>query len=398
MSESSRWPLLDHLRALITVLVVLHHTLLAWHPYAPPPFGLFGAPPTLWQAFPVVDPVRAAGTEWLVGFNDTFFMALMFLIGGWFVVAQVRRDGAAGYVRSRLLRLGLPFLFSVLLLSPLAYLPAWLQRTGSWDLVAYAQVWWQLPHWPPGPAWFLAVLLALGLLASLLLSIWRHLPDRLEVLGHQLLARTWRLPVVLSLLALATYLPLAYAAGPLDWWTYGPFTVQAARALLYPAFFGVGMLLGAARPTERSWLSRDAAFVRHWWGWLVLALLVFWCNSRWSGQVYTAWFSGAVPPPWLVCAAHASYAVACALLSLAVLAAVARWAWRSTAVWCSLSSNAYAIYLLHYPLVTWLQYALLGATGWPAWAKVSLAVPVALGLSWSLAALVRRMPAVARVV
>ena len=38
--------------------------------------------------------------------NDTFFMMLMFFVGGLFVARSVARRGAAGYVRERALRMG----------------------------------------------------------------------------------------------------------------------------------------------------------------------------------------------------------------------------------------------------------------------------------------------------
>ena len=47
-------------RAFLTLLVIAHHAVLTYHPYAPPPKG-FTEPPILWTAFPVVDPQRFAG-------------------------------------------------------------------------------------------------------------------------------------------------------------------------------------------------------------------------------------------------------------------------------------------------------------------------------------------------
>jgi surface polysaccharide O-acyltransferase-like enzyme len=55
----------------------------------------------------------------------------------------------------------------------------------------------------------------------------------------------------------------------------------------------------------------------------------------------------------------------------------------------SLSENAYAIYLVHYVFVIWLQYALLGAT-LPAVVKGLLVFVSALLLSWGVAVGARR--------
>src|SRR5580704_16209142 len=76
---------LGYLRAFITVLVLAHHAVLAYHPYAPTPPQLLTAQPRLWEAFPVVDSQHWSGFSLLVGFNDIFFMSLLFLLSGLFV-------------------------------------------------------------------------------------------------------------------------------------------------------------------------------------------------------------------------------------------------------------------------------------------------------------------------
>ncbi|MBS2020931.1 MAG: hypothetical protein JST92_00860, partial [Deltaproteobacteria bacterium] len=44
---------LGHLRAFCTVLVLIHHAVLAYHPYAPAPEATL-SPSLVWSAFPVV--------------------------------------------------------------------------------------------------------------------------------------------------------------------------------------------------------------------------------------------------------------------------------------------------------------------------------------------------------
>ena len=89
---------IDALRALLTLLVVLHHSLLAYSPYAPPPPASLGVP-LLWGAFPIVDTVRWKGSELLTTWNDTFFMALFFLVSGLFAVGEPAAQGG-GHVRA----------------------------------------------------------------------------------------------------------------------------------------------------------------------------------------------------------------------------------------------------------------------------------------------------------
>jgi hypothetical protein len=61
-----------YLRAFITLLVLAHHAVLAYHPFAPPPPATLVAQPRWWQAFPVVDPQKWTGFSLFVGFNDIF--------------------------------------------------------------------------------------------------------------------------------------------------------------------------------------------------------------------------------------------------------------------------------------------------------------------------------------
>ena len=89
---------LGYLRAFVTVLVVAHHAVLAYHPFAPAPPASLLIQPRWWQAFPVVDSQRWSGFILLVGFNDTFFMSPMFFLSGLFVWQSVQRKGSGRFV------------------------------------------------------------------------------------------------------------------------------------------------------------------------------------------------------------------------------------------------------------------------------------------------------------
>src|SRR5262249_54422004 len=92
-----------------------------------------------------------------------------------------------------------------------------------------------------------------------------------------------------------------------------------------------------------------------------------------------------------------AFVFCCASASLAFLGLFLRFATRSIAVFDHLSANAYGIYLVHYIFVTWFQYALL-KTEAAAPLKACLVFLGAVALSWILVALLRRIPAIARVI
>jgi surface polysaccharide O-acyltransferase-like enzyme len=96
-------------------------------------------------------------------------------------------------------------------------------------------------------------------------------------------------------------------------------------------------------------------------------------------------------------ALEGGFVLSCAASSFAFLSLFLRFAQSPNRILDSFSVNSYAIYLLHYAVVTWLQYAMLHAS-LPPLAKAAAVFLGAVGLSWSIAAIVRRIPAVARVI
>jgi surface polysaccharide O-acyltransferase-like enzyme len=90
------------------------------------------------------------------------------------------------------------------------------------------------------------------------------------------------------------------------------------------------------------------------------------------------------------------YVSSCAAISFAFLALFLRFAQRQRSMFESLSQNSYGIYVIHYGIVSWLLFALLGAP-LPAMAKWAIVFTSALALCWGATAAIRRLPGVARV-
>jgi surface polysaccharide O-acyltransferase-like enzyme len=103
------------------------------------------------------------------------------------------------------------------------------------------------------------------------------------------------------------------------------------------------------------------------------------------------------PSRGLEIAMDAGFVLSCAASCFAFLALFLRFARSGSRIFDSLSANSYVIYLLHYAFVNWLQYALLPAS-LPATVKALVVFAGALGLSWCMAATIRRSPLVTRVV
>src|SRR3954452_15521137 len=150
---------LDRARTFITLLVVLHHSVVN--------YTYFGNG----------DKARWLGFDLVVLFNDSFYMACMFLISGLFVHGSLARRGPSNFIAHRAWRLGVPYLVSIFVLMPLAYYPTFLRyhMPGTTDF-NFFHFWWRVftvGPWPSGPAWFIWVLLAFDAVAALL---WKVAP------------------------------------------------------------------------------------------------------------------------------------------------------------------------------------------------------------------------------
>jgi hypothetical protein len=383
---------IGYLRAFITLLVLAHHAVLAYHPFAPAPPASLAAQPRWWQAFPVVDSQRWTGFALLASFNDIFFMALMFFLSGLFVCKSLQRKGSTPFLRDRAARLGVPFLVAAAVIAPLAYYPTYLQTGGGGGFAGYWQQWRSLGNWPAGPAWFVWVLLAFDVVAAALVFVLPRWGDALGRLASAAGQRPIRFFVLLVAVSAVAYIPLAIVFNPFAWSAFGPFTFQTSRLLHYLAYFLVGAGVGAYG-VDRGLLAPDGKLARRWALWAVGALVSFGVATGVAIAAITVHIGSR---GWEV-AGDATFVLSCAASSFAFLALFVRFAKTRRRVWDSLSENAYGMYLIHYVFVSWLQYSLLRA-GLPAIAKGSLVFLGTALLSWGATAALRRIPAVARVI
>jgi len=387
---------IGYLRAFIVVLVVAHHAALAYHPFAPPPPASLLPQPRWWGAFPVVDLHKWSGASLLVGFNDIFFMSLMFFLSGLFVWHGLAKKGAATFLRDRLLRLGLPFIVGAGVLAPLAYYPTYLQIAGHSGFSGFWQQWLSLGNWPSGPAWFIAVLLAFDCIAALLFLLMPQWGKRLGALTINLARRPFIFFAVLVAVTAIVYLPMAHIFTSLAWTAIGPFAFQTSRIFHYFVYFLTGVGVGAAGMNQgltQGLLAPDGKLARTWPWWIARSLLFFAIATGLSIAAFTYYGKS----PAFATAADAGFVVSCAATSFAFLAIFLRFAQSRSTVWDSLAANSYGIYLIHYAVVSWLQYAMLPASI-PGAVKFFIVFPGALFLSWATSATLRRIPAVARII
>jgi peptidoglycan/LPS O-acetylase OafA/YrhL len=157
-------------------------------------------------------------------------------------------------------------------------------------------------------------------------------------------------------------------------------------------YFLIGIGVGA-RGLDSGLLAPDGKLARHWLLWVIAALIVF----GGATMVTLMAFMPGNHAQAFAMAMNPGFVLSCAASCFAFLALFLRFAKSRSRLFDSLNENSYAIYLFHYAFVTWIQFALLPES-FPGAVKAALVFLGALVLSWGTAVLVRRIPAVKRLV
>lgn len=376
---------LDNLRAVVILIVLAFHAVLAYVTWIPATSSGFGQPPYEWRAFPIVDSQRWFGFDLFCAWQDVYLMSLMFLLSGMFVWPSLARKGSLSFVRDRFLRLGVPYIFGVTILMPLAFYPTYLVTESPPGAFEYLQHYTALPFLPNGQLWFLWQLLALNFVAIIL--NW-FAPNAFKSLGRWSVAAGQRpgfyFAVLVGVSAIA-YLPLALVFTPWAWSNSGLLSVQWCRPLLYGVYFFAGLGIGVG-DIDSGLVAADGALARSWklWGAVAAASLLVWMGV-------TSLTLNRSAPIGIDAAADLSFVVACAGGCFFVIAASLRFGTKRSRALSSLSANAYSLYLVHYDIVIWLQYALL-ATSLFAIVKGPIVFTLTLFLSWIAVLAVQRIP------
>jgi hypothetical protein len=384
---------LGYLRGFLVVLVLAHHSVLAYIDVAPQAKSLL-TPPFYWRAFMVVDHQHWTGFSLFTGFNDDFFMSLMFFLSGLFVWSSLKRKGNGSFVRDRLRRLGIPFLFAAAIIAPIAYYPPYLLTTGAHSVAGYVHDWLSFGDWPTGPAWFIWLLLAFDLAAAALYALMPNFGDAIGRLASNAREHPVRFFLLLVAASAAVFIPMLAIFGAMDWTSIGPFQFQTARLFHYAVYFLAGIGVGAYG-IDRGLLAPEGILARHWLRWSIGMLVAFAVSMVFMLIVISK--GAAMSPIILNIVGGAMFAMTCGSISFAFLALFVRFATRRRWIWDSLSDNEYGMYLIHYMFVSWLQLAILSSS-LPAIGKGVLVFAGVLLLSWGTSATIRRIPAVSRIV
>lgn len=142
----------DNIKVLLTILVVLHHTFIA---YSSSDGWYYNEPTSIKGAKLIM--------TMFVSVNQSFFMGFFFLLAAYFTGASYNRKVPSRFVKDRLIRLGIPLVFYSLILTPfMCYLVYYFGKGGHVGIMEYLSGY---DSWiDPGVTWFIAALLLFTLI------------------------------------------------------------------------------------------------------------------------------------------------------------------------------------------------------------------------------------------
>ena len=364
---------LDHLRAALTILVVLHHLAV-----------IYGAGAVFYYVEPP-GPQDQLAYVLLVVFlliNQAYFMGCFFLISGFFTPGSFDRKGPGAYSKDRLLRLGIPLVVYVLVLSPIASIGLY-QAPASVAHLTPPFTWQQLPSLlGVGPLWFAEMLLffCLGYV------IWRQLVRiRVQPTERVFSPPSYRaIGLVVLVLALASYLmrivvplgvsipilgfpTLAYLPQYLSFFILGVIAFRRNWFQTIPGSLGKTGVVVALLATIVFFplaLSRGATFLGH---------------GSWQSAVYALWDS--------------TFSVG---MCLGLLTCFRHFLNRQNRFGRFLSQQAFTVYIIHIPVIVLLALAIHGIH-LESLLKFGLAALIGVPLCFALAFLVRKIPFASRI-
>ncbi len=386
MGETRRLYFLDNLRIGLTILVIAHHVGQAYGPTG--------------GSWPIQEPARAAVLGPFFTVNRSFFMSLFFLISGYLMVMSYDRSGPGVFVKSRLLRLGVPLvLFFVLVIPVQQYLchchSGDLGDVGFWSYYTWhyfgageSPAGWKGPPQPEmnfGHLWYVEHLLIFSLCYTALRLVWRRSPEEnpaaARPLGH------------LAILLFASLLALASATiriwYPIDKWIGFLGFIQVAFAdvprdlsffVLGAVAYRRGWFLGMSKEMGRAWLLVGMALAVLWY---VFSLGRLWPVLHISREIMRI-----IYPVW--------EAILCCGICIGLLILFRERLNYQGRLGKVLAENQYAAYLFHVPVVVFMQYLVAGFALLP-FAKFALVTAVSVPLTFLLSAVIRTPVLVRRI-
>jgi len=381
MSGSSRLVFVDHLRAFLIILVVLHHVA-----------AIYGAGTEFYYVEPpFTDPTAFSLLLAFMLLNQAWFMGAFFLLAGYFTPGSFDRKGFGSFLKARLLRLGIPLVFFMLVLNPLSSVGFYLMPSELTGITTPPTLKALYPETIGlGPMWFVAMLLVF----SIGYAIWRRLAgERTSSDSHRTpsLGYFW---VGIFILALAGISYLMRMIVPIGQEVRGFPTL--AYLPQYLSFFILGIVA-----SRRDWFREipntmgAIGFIAALIAGVVLFPYLFsgkWFTLEVSDNLEIAMGNG----NWQSALYALFDSVFAVGMCLGLIPFFRRLLNKPSRLGSFLSRQSYAVYVFHIPVIVFLAYALRGFE-LASLLKFVVASLIALPACFILAFVIRRIPFVSKI-
>ena len=365
---------IDHLKVILTVLVILHHT-----------FVTYGAPGGWYYFQKTTSETAKIPMTLFVAVNQSFFMGFFFFLSAYFIKPSYDKKGVARFIKDRLIRLGIPLIFYSFILGPIMnYLVYYFGKSHHITLIQFLSGY---DDWIDfGVLWFVAALL----LFTLLYVAWREISKSWDNKATTTLSLGKVMAFAAMLGVISFLVRLIFPIG----WILQPVGFQLGHFTQYVALFIAGILA-----SKYNWLmgitykqGKRAALIAFL---LVIIIFPLFYVLLTTLKFPSSWFSGGFHWPALL---YAMWEQLTGIAIITALIGIGKQALnRESLLWSKLSRYTFAVYIFHPVVIISLALMLSNWNIEPA-VKLLIVAPLAVTGSFLLASIIVSIPVVRKIV
>jgi len=230
MEDSKRIYFLDTLRSFVIFLVIFYHVTIHYvTPFQLPMFVRNDFPKAYGSFFGIIFMIT----------NGPTLNSIMFFIAGYFAVAPLIKKGPKHFFKDKLMRLGIPYVIGVIILTPLAQFIAY----RSWgNSMNYFKYWFgeffKPQHYLQYQFWFLGVLLFFMIILSLVFSVFKNKFEALEIKAEK---PSLLFPICYIAITTGLYIAAEHFYSAVNFTNLYVIYFQTVMLLVYAAYFCLGI-------------------------------------------------------------------------------------------------------------------------------------------------------------
>jgi glucan biosynthesis protein C len=392
LSESSgnRILFLDNIRYLMVVFVVLLH--------AAGSYGTFGQ---YWYVGDAVTTIKFFDLTTMI--IDTFAMPVLFFIAGYFAVPNIQKKSPGVFLKDKLTRLGIPWLIGIILIVPIITYIYHYSRLNWKPVLSFGQLWinWirdaidfptgfliidkSLGFFNHSAYWFISLLLFFFIIFAIIYTLKRRFFPSSSIQEKTHSGKTMllvMLSVCLSNIMMRVFvnmIPSPY----FDPWVIiaGVLQFQAWRLPVYIVYFALGVYA-----FSRNWFVKGNNFPGHPLLWISICIIL--CFGFGVVVIMVMSNSGNLISNKISMGLIITLMLLRSFLRETLLIAFASIAFRywnhPHKITETLAANSYNIYLVHLPLVVFLQLLLVNLVGTSSLVKFGIVSSLSLLMSYAI--------------